>query len=291
MFPRPDWQYAVVFLLPVLLLAIVVRFVPAVVAARESLYRGVPGSIAPPEFVWFQNYVDAFGRESFREMLGLTMFFNVVLNPLQVGIALVVALLLTQQVWFRGLWRALIFIPVGIPHVVSAITWGMLMRPAGPINAMLEAAGLPAQPFLTSSSQAMFALMVIAVWIGTGFWMLFLIAGLNDVPKSYYEAANIDGAGFWRSFLHITLPLIRRPMLFVLVANTVANFVLFAIVQVLTSGGPEGSTNLIMFDIYEQAYTLNDRSTAAVETMILLGIMLCFVAIQFWLLREPKNER
>ena len=223
-------------------------------------------------------------------MMLRTVIFNVVLNPLQVGLSLALAMLLVTQLRGARVWRSLIFLPVGIPHVVSAIVWGILLRPDGALNALLAVVGLPPQPFLTSEGQAIFVIMLIATWIGTGFWMVFLIAGLRDIPEVYYEAARIDGAGFFRTFFNVTLPLLRRPLLFVLVANTVANFVIFVIIQLLTNGGPNGSTSLIMFDIYQRAFQMNDFRGAYVETVILLVIMLLFVGLQFKFLSRESEE-
>ena len=104
--------------------------------------------------------------------------------------------------------------------------------------------GIPPQPFLTSPQQALLSIMILLSWIGVGYWMMFLIAGINDIPATYYEAAAIDGASAWRQLWSITLPLLRRPLAFVLVADTVSNFLVFAPVQILTKGGPNGSTNL-----------------------------------------------
>ncbi|WEK50808.1 MAG: sugar ABC transporter permease [Candidatus Kaistia colombiensis] len=160
------------------------------------------------------------------------------------------ALLMNQRMALDGVWRTLILLPVVIPQSISAIIWGVALRPDGPINAVLVALGLPEQGFLTSTTQAMPSLMVVVSWVGCGYWMTFLLAGLKDIPVSLYEAARLDGANRWQQLWNITLPMLRRPLLFVLVADTVANFLVFAPVQILTGGGPEETTNLIMSEIY-----------------------------------------
>ena len=145
--------------------------------------------------------------------------------------------------------------------------------------------GLPAQPFLTSSAQALPSIIVLLSWIGVGYWMLFLIAGINDIPAEVNEAALLDGAGWWRRLLNVTFPLVRRPLAFVLVAATVSNLLVFAPVQILTKGGPNGSTNLMMYDIYTRAYALGDIHTAQAEVILLVAVTLVIVAAQFRLLR------
>jgi multiple sugar transport system permease protein len=119
---------------------------------------------------------------------------------------------------------------------------------------------------------------------------MFLIAGLNDVPPVYYEAARLDGAGPIRQFFSVTIPMLRRPLLFVLVADTVSNFVLFAPVQILTDGGPNGKSDFLMFDIFHQSYELSNPYQASVELLFLLVLMIAIVAVQFRLLRTDDGE-
>jgi multiple sugar transport system permease protein len=118
--------------------------------------------------------------------------------------------------------------------------------------------------------------------------MLFLVSGLQAIPEELYDAAKIDRASSFRTFLSITLPLLRRPLLFVLVADTVANFVLFVPVQLLTQGGPQGSTTLLMFDAYRTSFGYGSRNLGAAEVVLLTAIMLFFVLLQFRLLREER---
>ena len=224
--------------------------------------------------------------ESFRQSLATTLLFGLIVNPLQILLALALAVLLTQRLPGNQVWRTLIFLPVAVPLLVSAVVWGIAFRPDGPINALLGAIGFAPQPFLTSPRQALLSIVILASWVGVGYWMMFLIAGLQDIPPDYTEAAAIDGAGWWGAFVQITLPLLRRPLAFVLVADTVANFLLFAPVQVLTRGGPAEATNLIMFEIYRQAYTFGDLGLASAEVVIVVLVLLAIVGLEFRLLQE-----
>lgn len=215
--------------------------------------------------------------------------FNVIINPLQVGLALLLALLLTRRIPLVGVWRTLLFVPVTIPIVGSCVTWGAALAPDGPVNGFLRMFGGTAQPFFTSPQQALACIIVVASWIGIGYWMIFLVAGLESIPREYYEAARIDKAGTMRTFFNITLPLLKRPLLFVLVADTVANFVLFVPVQLLTKGGPQHSTDLLMFNAYRTTFDYGSRNLGAAEIVVLTTIMLMFVLLQFRLLRERDN--
>jgi multiple sugar transport system permease protein len=180
-------------------------------------------------------------------------------------------------------------IPVAVPIAASTVVWGIAFRPDGPINGFLELIGIGSQPFLTSSVQAPYVIVVILSWIGVGYWMLFLVSGINDIPKHLYEAADIDGAGAFRRFWSITLPLLRRPLVFVIVANTVANYLVFAPSQILTQGGPNGSTRVIMYDIFVQAFKNGDQNLAAAEIVLSMFVLLALVAAQFRLLGEPES--
>ena len=119
--------------------------------------------------------------------------------------------------------------------------------------------------------------------------MLFR-SGLQDIPKSLYEAVTIDGANRWQRFRYVTLPQLRRPLTFVLVADTVANFLVFAPVQILTKGGPQGSTNLIMNEVYTRAFLQGDRGSASAATVVLVLLVLIVVLVQFRLMNDSGEQ-
>ncbi|MCS4276644.1 MULTISPECIES: carbohydrate ABC transporter permease [Mycetocola] len=276
---------ALAFLSPALIGLVLLRLAPAVVAFWQSLQGG--GILSGGEhFVGLDNYVELFSSADFIGSLLVTLLFTVIINPVQVAIAFLLAVLYTRRAAGSGFWRSLVILPIAVPPAVSAVIWSVIYRPDGLGNAFLGMLGLPAQPFLTSPTQSLTAIMVLLSWVGVGYWMLFLIAGINDVPTELYEAASLDGASAWRQLWTITFPLVRRPLAFVLVADTVSNFLVFAPVQILTKGGPEGSTNLLMHDIFNRAYTLGDLNTAQAEVIILVLLTLAIVAVQFRLLKS-----
>lgn len=267
------------FLGPALLTLIAFRLAPAAVAVVESLQTR--------SGIGLDNYAALFSSPTFFNSIVVTLIFSVIINPVQVVIALALGLLLNQLVPGRTLARLAVFLPVAAPLAVASLVWGIAMRPSdGAINAMLEMVGIPAQPWLTSADQALVSIMIIVTWAGVGYWTVFIIAGLQEIPEDLYEAATLDGAGWWKSLFEITLPMLRRTILFVLVANTVGNFLVFAPVQILTRGGPQGSTDLFIYEIYEQGFTFADISAASAGVVVLLLVMLSFVALQFRLLRS-----
>lgn len=278
---------ALAFLAPALVCLAVLRIVPAISAVIESFYsesllRG--GRV----FAGLGNYTDLLSNQDFRQSVGVTLLFTVLVNPIQVAVSFLLAVLFTQRAAGAKLWRTLVILPIATPPAVSAVIWSVIYRPDGLANGVLERLGLPAQPFLTSPRQVLPSLIVLLSWIGVGYWMLFLIAGIQEVPEEVREAALLDGAGPWRRMISVVLPLVRRPLAFVLVADTVSNLLVFAPVQILTKGGPNGNSNLLMYDVYSRAYAIGDIHVAQAEVVILVALTLAIVAGQFRLLRGDQ---
>jgi multiple sugar transport system permease protein len=142
---------------------------------------------------------------------------------------------------------------------------------------------------LSSPGQALPSIILIASWIGVGYWMFFFLAGLQGIPPTLYEAAAIDGATPVRAFFHITLPLLRRVIAFVLVADTTANFLLFAPVYILTHGGPQGSTDLLMYEAYRSGFIGLDVGRATSITTILIADLLLVVGAQLVFFRSTER--
>lgn len=282
---RRDLISGILLLGPALAALALFRFLPAFDALIESL-RQRDGALN------LDTYKFLLETPEFVDMLKTTLVFNVLINPIQVVLALALAVLLTQRIPAARWWRIIAFVPTALPIAVGAIVWRVLYRPDdGPINAVLNALGISSQPFLTSEQQVIPAIIVMACWVGLGYWMVFLIAGLQDIPRSYSEAAAIDGAGWWRTFFHITLPLLRRPLAFVLIAATVVNFLMFAPIQIMSEGGPRGASNLIMFSAYEQAYQFDDQGLASAHVVVVMLVMLAVVSLQFLLMRSREPAR
>jgi ABC-type sugar transport system permease subunit len=287
---RRDMLAAAGFLSPALIALAVMRIYPMIRAVLDSLHRSLPGSVLPPRWAGLDNFDGLLHSSGFWQSVKQTLVFNVIINPVQVIAALLIAVLISRRVPAGRLWRTLIFLPSAIPLLGATVVWGIALRPDGLVNGALGTLGIGPQPFLGSSGQVLLSIVLLASWVGVGYWMMFLIAGLQDIPAEYGEAAELDGAGPVRKFFDVTLPLLRRPLLFVLVADTVANFVLFAPIQVLTKGGPEGSSNLLMYDVYHNAFELSDPHTAAAELVMLLVLMLAIVSLQFRLLRSDEGQ-
>lgn len=168
---------------------------------------------------------------------------------------------------------------------MTAIIWGLVLAQNGLLNGLLRTVGVPAQPFLQSSDQALWSIVMMASWVGVPYWALFILAGLQGISQELYEAAEMDGAGILQRFSQVTLPLLRRVLVFVLVADTIANFLLFVPVLILTRGGPQLSTNTLMFEAYRRGFIFGDFGVSSAMIMLLLFATLAIVAVEFWLLR------
>ena len=279
-----EWPVVLAFILPAVFVLVFLRLVPGIQGLIHSFQ--VKGS-----FVGFSNYRYLFTHENALNSIQVTLWFNLVINPFQILVAFMIALLLEQKLPGTDIFRIIIFVPIAVPLAVSSIIWGVAFRPDdGLINALLQLMRIPPQQWLTSTKQALYSIMILASWVGVGYWMIFLVAGLKNIPESYYESAAIDGANYLQALFQITVPLMKRPLAFVLVADTVSNFLLFPPIQILTQGGPENSTNLFMNEIYTNAFKYGDYGLAYAETIVLIGLMLVIVSIQFHLLKSEEDK-
>lgn len=276
------------FLLPALSLLVIFNLIPTFATIRESLF--IQSFLTGDKiFVGLENYRDLFNFSGFWKSMEVTLAFNLVVNPLQVALALGLAVLINQHVPGMIVFRSIFLLPVAVSINVTAIVWGLMLdQNAGLVNGILVALGLPRQPFLLSVDQALWSIIAIVSWKGIPFWTLFFLAGLQNIPHSVIEAAKIDGASTWAIFTRIKLPLLRPVIAFVLVADTIVNFTMFAPIFLLTRGGPQQSTNLIMHETYRRGFVYGDLSTSSAMITVMLILVIIIIAIQFALLR-PKT--
>ena len=288
---RQQVWIAYLLLLPALICLAVFRLYPIAAAVFGSL---VTDSLTEPGsqvFVGLRNYLQLFADPIFWQSLWVTIKLNLVINPLQVILATLLAVMANQR--FRGIsfYRLLFFIPLGVSLPIASILWRIMLDPnSGLINSVLNVFGIPSQPFLINENQALWSIVAVATWKGVSFWMIFIWAGLQNIPRELLEAATIDGADRFRRFLRITLPLLRRPLLFVLVTDTAVNFLLFVPMFLLTRGGPSYSTNVLMYEAYKSGFIYGDMGRALALVVILLLLVVATVMVQFRLFsREAEH--
>ncbi len=276
------------FLLPAAGGILLFSILPIMQAFRISFFDY---SLLNPEqvFIGFSNYDRAWTDPVFRVALTNTLLYTVLLVTIQTAAALVLALLLKQQVRGLAFFRSSIFLPVITSLVVISTVWKLMFNSQGFINSFLQTVGLGAQPFLASPGQALLSLVFMGVWKDVGFYMLIFLAGLQAIPMELYESAEIDGATKVRRFVWITLPLLRRATVFVIVIGTISAFKVFTPVYLMTDGGPADSTTAIVFYIFRSAFRYFQMGYASAMSFILLGIVLILTVVQFRLLR-PSEE-
>ena len=273
------------FILPAILMLLVFNVIPTFATLTESFYglSFKSGRV----FVGLDNFQRILSDPIFWKSLRTTLVFNLFVNPIQIALALLLALLANQAVRGITFFRSIYLLPVAVSINVTTVVWGLMLdRDAGIINGLLSYFNVARQPFLLSPDQAMGSMILLASWKGVPFWSLFFLAGLQGIPRSAVEAASVDGANRWIIFSRITFPLLRRTTAFVLVADTVANFIFFIPVLVLTQGGPELSTNLLMYEVYRRGFIYGDLGTSAAMLSIMLLVVFAVVGLELWLFRD-----
>ena len=290
-FFKRQWIVPYLFLAPALIGTIAFKLYPIFIGFWESLiYTSFSGGAEKRIFVWFENYQYLFDDKIFWKSLEITAFLTIIINPLQIAMSLGLALLLMRKSKFIRIIRSLYLLPIGIALPIATIIWGLMLDPnQGLINGLIGVFGIPPQPFLVSENQALWCIIAIATWKGVAFWMLFLLAGLEDIPKQYYEAAEIDGATPFQKFRYVTIPQLKRTILFVFVADTAANFVLMVPMIILTKGGPLQSTNVLIYEGYRSGFYYQDWGRSLSIITILTVITLIVIGLQLLFLSE-KNE-
>jgi multiple sugar transport system permease protein len=287
--PYSNLGLAALFLAPALLGLLVFRLAPIAIAAIGALYHeSLEGD---QTFVGVANFASLFEDTGFWHSLRTTILFNIIINPLQIAIAFAMALLLLRPGPGITFFRAAFFLPMTLSIGLTAVLWSMLLdQTLGPINAVLQQMGFARQGFFHDESQALGTMIAVANWKGCGYWMVFLLAGLFGIDDQLYEAARIDGASGWQRFWHITLPQMRRPLTFVLIADTAVNFLFFAPVYIITSGGPNDATSLMMFRAYEAAFTFMNWGRSLAYSSVILLVVIAVAMVQLRLQRHGEDE-
>ncbi|MGF0539978.1 carbohydrate ABC transporter permease [Agrobacterium sp. ES01] len=287
---KRDWLFAAGFLAPFMILLLVFQYVPLLVMARNSVYQYSLLNPAAAKFVGLRNFTDMIDYEDAAASFGVTFLFALGVVLFVIPVAFSLALFLNSRLPARALVRTMIMLPVVTSSVVVATMWSFLLDPSnGLINGVLNLAGIGNQPFLTSTSQSLAALIVMTLWQQVGFGAILFLAGLQGLPAELTEAARIDGATKRQVLWNITIPLLSRTTLFVVVIMTVFSLQAFAPAFLMTQGGPQESTNLIVYHIYNSAFIMQQAGYASALSVVLLLVVLVISMIQMTLLRSRWN--
>jgi len=240
------------------------------------------------DFVGLQNYATLLADQRFWTSLWNTAYFVVVGVPLTIVLGLGAALALDRGIdKFRTLFRVGYYLPVVTSIVAIAVVWRFVLNPdLGLVNMALAQAGIQGPDWLGNPALAMPSIIAMAAWRNLGFAMIVFIAGLQAIPRTLYEAAAIDGANRWAAFRHVTLPLLRPTMLFIVVITTIGYLQLFEEPFVMTGGGPLDRTLSVSMYMYQQGFTFFHQGYAAAIAWVLFLIVAAVAFIQFRVLRS-----
>lgn len=279
------------FLAPALILIGVFFFLPVAASLLLSVTDFDLYGIANPSnarFVGLHNYTKLLSSPDFWSALRNTFYFAFVGGPLTIAVSLGAALLLNSKlVRFKGFFRTIYFTPFVTTLVAVAIVWRYLYHTRyGIFNYVLGAVGIHPIDWLGDPHWAMPAIILMAVWKSFGYNMLIFIAGLQAIPEELYDAAEIDGAGAWRRFWSITLPLLSPTLVFVGVITMIGYFQLFAEPYVMTQGGPLRSTTSVVLLMYEEGFRWWRMGFAAAVAFVLFIVILLATLLQFRLQKE-----
>lgn len=278
---RQETRAAWLFMAPDLIGLTVFLGLPMVLSVALAFTR--TSGFGDYEFVGMENFQRMFADPQFFASLRTTLVYLVLVVPLTFVASLALALLIQRRMPFIGVFRSAFFLPYSVSVVVVGLVWEfMLTDETGVVSTTMRAVGLRPPSWLGDPSVALYTVIGVCVWFWMGYYMIIFLAGLQDIPKDYYEAARLDGAGAWQSFRHITWPLLAPTSFFVLLTLTVAAVTGgFELILVLTNGGPANGTSVLVFYIYQQAFTFGEFGYASAMSAFLVLILLAWSMMLF----------
>jgi multiple sugar transport system permease protein len=277
---------AAIFMLPSFLGMVVFSLLPIVISIFISLtdWNGLDqlnGETLRKSFVGLGNYAAILGNGEFWEVLGHTVYFIVLYLPLVLLASLGIAALLNKNAKGIGVFRVMYYIPVLTSWVAASLIWKWVLSPQyGILNQLLAVVGIKGPGWLTSEWWAMPAIVLTSVWKDMGFFGLFLLSGLKAINTGYYEAARVDGATPGKMFMRITLPLLTPSIFFCVIMGLINSFQLFPQIMVMTEGGPNGATQVMVERIYTYGFKYCRMGYAAAYSWLLFVIIFSLTGLQ-----------
>ena len=283
--------YGWLLVLPAFSLLVLFTHYPAIATVVDSFYTNKT-VIRPQVFAGFDNYIFMFQDAVFIRTLKNTAYFAFGTVPIAIALSLVMALFVNQKIAGKGFIRLAYFTPTVLPMVAVANIWLFFYSPEiGLINKVIEFFGFDGINWLGNSSVVLEALMVMTIWKEAGFFMIFYLAALQSLPKELYEAAKIEGASSWKCFWKITFPLVMPTTFFIMINAILNAFKLVDHLFVLTKGGPDNASNLLLYYIYEIAFSFFDYAYAATLTVVLLSILILVSLFQFLVIEKHVHYK
>jgi multiple sugar transport system permease protein len=279
------WGY--LFLAPMFLLLLVFKFIPMIQAMYLSLTNY--DLLSPPKFVGLSNYAALLGDPLFHQSVAVTVYYVFGTCVFIWVLSLVAALVFNAPLPARNLLRTVYFLPAIVPVVVYAIIWLFLFHPYGLLNVALHAIGLPPVQWLADRRAVMPGFILAALWRFVPYFMIIYLAGLQNIPHEYYEAAAIDGAAGGQTFRYVTLPLLRPTILLVIVVSIIFMSKVFTNVLIITGGGPDGATRVLSLFIYQTGFQYFKMGAASAASMFLLFGTMVVTLLQLRIFRDDAR--
>lgn len=278
---RQNFFKGIMFLLPSIILFSLFLFYPMIKTLYLSFFlTDMAGT--PTVFVGLDNYIQLYTSDIFRKSFISTFLFVLYIVPSSIIIALFLAVLANEKLKGVGLFRTMYSSTMGISVAAGSIFWMYLFNPSmGLLNEALGVIGIDSIGWLTDPDWALIAISLTTIWMNIGFTFLILLGGLQSIDQSLYENANIEGAGYFRKLFLITVPMLSPTLFFVLVVTIINAFQTFGQIDILTKGGPQYETNLIVYSIYREAFVNRQFGPASAQAVVLFVIILIMTAIQF----------
>lgn len=278
---RSDVLWGLFFISPQLIGLLVFSLIPVVYAFVLSVMKW--DGLGAREFVGLNNFRDQFADQDFRDALVHTFIYTLIAVPGSVALSLLLALAV-NRVRGKTIYRTIFFLPTITSSVAVSMVWlWMLNGDFGLINLYLrEQLGLDPPNWLVDTTWVIPAVALVAIWAGLGFNMVIFLAGLQGIPTTYMEAAQIDGASKWRQFWNITLPLLSPTTFFVTIISIIASFQVFDMIYVMTGGGPGSASTTMVFHIYELAFVNFTFGVSAAAAVVLFALIMAITLFQFW---------
>jgi len=268
------------FLAPTYLLLGIFVLLPLVLAVVFSFRR--TDGFGNGDFVGLDNYARLAADPVFWRSLANTVLFTLVVTPVSMGLGLLAAVLMNSVLPARGVFRSILIVPMAISGVATALIGILLFNEnSGLIDSLIRSVGLPAVSWQSNGPAAFASIILVTLWWRVGFNMLIYLAGLQGISPELHEAGRLDGAGAVQRFRYLTVPLLGPSSFFLLVMNVIYSFQVFDIVFVMTGGGPQNATSVIVTYAYNQGFVTRDQGYAAAIGVVLLVLTLAFTLVQW----------
>ncbi|MEO5832562.1 MAG: sugar ABC transporter permease [Nakamurella sp.] len=283
---RGESLAAYAFLAPNFALLAIFVLIPLVWALTISLQR--TNGFGDGDFIGLANYGRLLSDPLFWRSTVNTVAFTVIVTPLSMALGLGIAVLFNSVLPARGVFRSILILPMAISGVATALIGVLIFdENTGLLDKMLRAVGLPDVSWQSGGAAAFASVILVTLWWRVGFNMLIYLAGLQAISPDLYEAAKLDGANGWQRFRNVTVPMVGPSSFFLLILNVIYSFQVFDIIFVMTGGGPQNATSVLVTYAYDNGFVTRDQGYAAAIGMVLLLFTLIFTAVQW---RTSRNR-